>query len=301
MNLIKLMSNKNFGVYNKDLAQRLGLIESIIFGELCSEYDYYHDNDMLYEDEWFYSTTENLEKNLNLGYKTQSKAIKKLIEIGLISQKNVGIPMKRYFKINQEKLLELVELELPNGKTKNCPKGKTSIAQKEKLELPNGQTNNNKEQYSYNNNNQHHQQNNNSFTDDDDIEGQAFKNSETPKESLIDFIENNMHPLTPVEMEEVCQWDDNDLTRYAIKQAVLRGARTIRYIDRVLYNYKKQGITTVQQAIEEENKYQRQKEDYNKAKSEYYQDKYRDLTEEEIDKAIDDAYNEIYGGKNGKE
>lgn len=77
--------------------------------------------------------------------------------------------------------------------------------------------------------------------------------------NIYDFIEENFgRTLSPIEYEEISTWEDNDLTRYAIKQSVLNGKYNIRYISVILNNYKKNSITTVQQAQKEEEQFKQQ-------------------------------------------
>ena len=56
------------------------------------------------------------------------------------------------------------------------------------------------------------------------------------------------------------EWNDNELTRYAIKQAVLNGKYNVKYINTILVNYRNNSITTVQQAQEEEKVFKSKKE-----------------------------------------
>ena len=62
-------------------------------------------------------------------------------------------------------------------------------------------------------------------------------------------------------------WPDNELTRYAIKQAVLNGKYTIKYISRIIDAYERENIQTVQQAQERERKYNEAKKKRNKPES----------------------------------
>ena len=74
--------------------------------------------------------------------------------------------------------------------------------------------------------------------------------------NIYDFIEGNFgRTLNPLEYEEISTWEDNDLTRYVIKEAVLGGKYNIKYISVVLNSYKKNSITTVQQAQEEKERF----------------------------------------------
>lgn len=71
--------------------------------------------------------------------------------------------------------------------------------------------------------------------------------------NIYDFIEKNFNrTLNPIEYEEISTWEDNELTRYAIKQAVLKNVYSIKYISRILYSYKTKYIETVAQAQQAE-------------------------------------------------
>lgn len=89
----------------------------------------------------------------------------------------------------------------------------------------------------------------------------------TTTPTIYDFLQENGIVLTPIAYEVVSQWEDNDLTRYAIKQAVLNNKFNINYIDKILYSYQKDNIKTVQQAIERE-------EEFNNKRDLYYKNKY---------------------------
>lgn len=72
---------------------------------------------------------------------------------------------------------------------------------------------------------------------------------------IYSYIESNFNRLlSPVEYEVVSQWKDNELTRYAIKEAVLNGAKSMKYIQAILDNWKDKGITTIQQAQKKKTK-----------------------------------------------
>ena len=95
------------------------------------------------------------------------------------------------------------------------------------------------------------------------------KEKEKEKEKDKDIIYNNIYELveenfcrllSPIEYQELSSWEDNELTRYAIKQAVLNGKYNIKYISAIINNYKKNSITTVQQAQNYQDKYKNKKE-----------------------------------------
>lgn len=83
-----------------------------------------------------------------------------------------------------------------------------------------------------------------------------INNTNNSNINIYDYIEINFgRTLSPIEYEEVEKWEDSDLTRYAISQAILNGKYNLKYISRILDNYKKNGIITIQQAQEEEEKF----------------------------------------------
>lgn len=85
--------------------------------------------------------------------------------------------------------------------------------------------------------------------------------------TIYDYLQDNGFVLTPIQLEVVENWEDTDLTRYAIKQAVLNNKFNINYIDKIIYSYKKDNIKSVQEAIQRE-------EEFNKQKDNYYKNKY---------------------------
>lgn len=99
--------------------------------------------------------------------------------------------------------------------------------------------------------------------------------------NIYDFIEENFgRTLNPLEYEEISTWEDNELTRYAIKEAILSGKYNIKYISVVLNSYKKNSITTVQQAQEEKESFKHKPKKEYKSAYEKRQEMYRRLEEE---------------------
>ena len=91
------------------------------------------------------------------------------------------------------------------------------------------------------------------------------ENDNVNASSIYDCLEQNFaRTLSPLEYQEVAEWEDNELTRYAIKVAVLRGVYKIKYISSILHDYKMNNITTVQQAQMAEEEFNKNK---NKPKS----------------------------------
>lgn len=116
MILAGLLSSSNYIIVNKDLIKVLGLHEAIIIGELCSEYNYWESINKLEKDNFFYSTRNNIEKNTGINAHYQKIAFKNLENKGILISKKMGIPCKKYYKINEEKLIEYLKMaKLPVG------------------------------------------------------------------------------------------------------------------------------------------------------------------------------------------
>ncbi len=109
MILSSLLSSSKYIIVNKDLIKILGLHEAVILGELCSEYAYWESMNQLEENEYFYSTRENIEKNTGINAHYQRIAIKVLEDKGILMSKRMGIPCKKYYKINEDKVIEYLK------------------------------------------------------------------------------------------------------------------------------------------------------------------------------------------------
>jgi DnaD/phage-associated family protein len=62
---------------------------------------------------------------------------------------------------------------------------------------------------------------------------------------VISTFDNNIHPMTPIEYEKICDWCRDvefEVVIKAIEEAVKHNARTIAYIERVLNNWYALGI-----------------------------------------------------------
>lgn len=69
------------------------------------------------------------------------------------------------------------------------------------------------------------------------------------------FEQEFARPLSPIEYETLTMWLDHDhysasLIKAALREAVISGKLNFRYIDRILFEWKKNGIETAEQAKE---------------------------------------------------
>ena len=108
------------------------------------------------------------------------------------------------------------------------------------------------------------------------------------------FEEEFARPLSPMEMEMISMWLDDDrhdpvLIEAALREAVVSSRVNFRYIDRILFDWKKNGIQTVEQAKihgEKVRGYKEKKEKPEKSSS------------KERDKQQYPGYNWLEGGDN---
>lgn len=105
--VLQLLDSDGYITVNKLLIRTLGLNEAVILCELISEYNYYKSNNEIIDDE-FFSTKNNLEYNTGLNGHYQRKALINLQNLCIIDIVKKGLPAKNYFKINFEKLLNIL-------------------------------------------------------------------------------------------------------------------------------------------------------------------------------------------------
>ena len=103
----RLLMTSNYYALNKTLVKNLG-IEVAFFLTALVEAD-----EMLADEEgWFYQTASLLEEMTGLSNHKQSRCIEQLISLGILLQENKGMPMKRYFKLNYEQVLNSLNTSL---------------------------------------------------------------------------------------------------------------------------------------------------------------------------------------------
>ena len=145
MGLVSLIASNNYIVVNKQLARKFGLEEAVMLGELASEMEYWQQRGEL-RDGYFYSTIENVKESTTLSDKRQRSALNALKEAGIVDVKLAGLPAKRYIRINEKQLAQI----LLNNDSENST---ASFAETAELEAPKQQGNNNNTKNNKNSNN----------------------------------------------------------------------------------------------------------------------------------------------------
>lgn len=134
---MKILWQNAHWTVNKDLAKLVWVEWALLLSDLIDKEEYFKNRWQITEDWFFFNTSENIERDTTLKYKSQKKNIKILKENWFIETKLMWVPAKLHFKINTNKILLFIN---------------SSIAQKEKLDVPKSKTNNNKEIIIKNNN-----------------------------------------------------------------------------------------------------------------------------------------------------
>lgn len=88
---------------------------------------------------------------------------------------------------------------------------------------------------------------------------------EEPIPHLFDIFEKEFgRTLSPIEYELINGWLNNEfseeLVRCALKEAVYNGVSNLRYIDKILYEWKKKGIKTIEDVEKNKMKFHQDKE-----------------------------------------
>lgn len=139
MSILKLLASDGFLSVNKHIAQIVGLDAAVLLAELASSYNFFEAIEQLTPDGMFFETVERIQVNTTLSQYQQAKAVKVLSDAGILETKKVGIPAKRYFRINEEVLIGI----LNHKSSKNLITGdeKTSSLEVKKLDCNNKQNN----------------------------------------------------------------------------------------------------------------------------------------------------------------
>lgn len=124
MSITKLLSSDNFISVNKSLVKIVGLEAAVLLGNLASEYEYWESREEL-QDGFFFSTVENIEDKTGLTAYQQRQAINKLEGLKIIETRKMGIPAKRYIRISEQQVVQILNHKslknLTTGSEKTSP------------------------------------------------------------------------------------------------------------------------------------------------------------------------------------
>lgn len=217
---IKLLAQNNYVIFNKEIANKIGIEAAILLGTLCS----YQNSFKLQE---FYKEETELAKDTALSIYSIRKAKKILEENGILKITKKGLPARHYFYIITSGIENLItssaEMITTSG-NENITTGSD-----ENLTTINNINNSNKNNNNYNNYNYIY---NNSSSDE-----------------IINFIESNFgRTLSSFEFEKINCWINefnSDIVKHAIELSILNNKRTFAYIEGILKNWKSCGYKTL--------------------------------------------------------
>ena len=105
---LNLFNSGNSISVNRPLAHALGVNAAILYGALLGKHLYYLQHDMLKEGGWFYSTIADLQESTSLTRRQQERGIDTLVRAELIETSVKGLPARRYFRIIERTLENVV-------------------------------------------------------------------------------------------------------------------------------------------------------------------------------------------------
>lgn len=158
---MKILANSSRSIFNKWIARMIWTDSAILLSLLCDLYDHYRSTGWLTQGKknkdkmFFYCTQSKIEHETTLTKKRKQKAIKILSDLWFIIVEKHGLPSKNYFRVNEEKILDVVNKNKKEEDEKKddvdldasydtqwAPNGPTSGPQMVPLEGPKGATNN---------------------------------------------------------------------------------------------------------------------------------------------------------------
>jgi hypothetical protein len=101
------LSQDNYRTYNREVAKLLGIYAAIFLSELASKQRYHTDRGEVTPEGFFYFTQPDMEDRTCLTRDQQEKAVSILCKHNLIEKRIMGIPSKRFFRVNGHAINEL--------------------------------------------------------------------------------------------------------------------------------------------------------------------------------------------------
>jgi len=140
--LYHILSSDAHWIVNKKLAKKIGVMETILLADLITKQEYFRNNNMLTEDGFFFNLQDKLQQQLEIGEYKLRLLLTNLQKNGFIEIKKQGIPAKNYYKINEDKILDILQV-LRNSKDKFRENHGTSDEIPTELSYYNNNKNNN--------------------------------------------------------------------------------------------------------------------------------------------------------------
>lgn len=143
MDIIDILANDSYIIYNKEFAKKYGVEEAIMLGAMCS----YQKG---FKNEEFYREQEKMLEDTSLTLYALRKAIKSLKDLGILEIRKKGIPAKFYYKINQSRMFELLmSRPCENDRSGGYENDRSSACENESTNNKNKSNKNKNNNYNY--------------------------------------------------------------------------------------------------------------------------------------------------------
>ena len=104
---MELLGHGNYIAVNRTLIRRIGLNAAVVIGELADKARMFDRENQL-KDGWFYMKVQTLSENTGLGERAQKSAIDDLVRIGVLEVEYMGLPKRRWFRIDFHRLMDIL-------------------------------------------------------------------------------------------------------------------------------------------------------------------------------------------------
>lgn len=223
-----LIRSSNYWILNKTLVQKLGIETAFLLTNLIEA-----EHMMKAKDGWFFQTIEKLEQVSTLSRYKQEKCIEKLRKEGLVDVEVKGLPAKRYFRINNQRLSEfiLVKNKFVNNSQTDMRKTNKQVSEK----LTTSKESNYKES--------------------------NYKSSSKGELNPFKFYEKNFGVLTPFLTDNITQWCE-DLSDELVVEAMkisLKANKQFNYAEGIMRSWLRNNIKTLDDVQAAEIEFERNK------------------------------------------
>ena len=113
--MLQLIASNSFLTVNICIAQEVGLDAAALLAELASSQIYWEQRNGLDDEGMFFETAEQIEERTTLTAYQQSKAVKVLEKKGILKTRRKGVPAKKFFSVNGEKIGLLFQNKFPKN------------------------------------------------------------------------------------------------------------------------------------------------------------------------------------------
>jgi hypothetical protein len=105
----QIVATNNYLIIHRGIALHLGFPAAIWISYMAYKWNYFKENDKLTEDGYFYFTQKDMEEEIGLSPFQQNQAIEEFKKHGIVNVKEMGMPKKKYYRLDIMKAVKLLE------------------------------------------------------------------------------------------------------------------------------------------------------------------------------------------------